>query len=191
MQFAIRKHGLLAILVVALAVFAGCVQSDQEKAVEATVEVQQENIDTAFTAMETLVTEAAELAGGLPSQEAKAELIVEDLAEINTRLTDAIAQEAEDKVAALEDVAAALETVQSTVEEVKSEASEEVQASLDELQSKLEDAAQAIQDEIATVKDSLGEAVEAGATDVAETAEDTEDAEEDAESEEATPTPSD
>jgi DNA anti-recombination protein RmuC len=188
MRFEARKYGLLAALVMVMAFIAGCAQSDLEQAVEATVEVQQENIDTAFTAMETLVTEAAQLAGGLPSQEAKAELIVEDLAEINTRLTDAVAQEAEEKVAALEDVAAALATVQSTVEEAKSEMADEAQADLEELQSKLEDAAQAIQDEIASVNEELGQTVEADATEVADTVEE---AEGEAESEEATPTPSD
>ena len=68
------KLGLVVVLLVAMMVAAGC-QTEAEQAVEATVEVQQEKIEDFFTVAETYVTAAVALAGGLPSQEAKGDLI--------------------------------------------------------------------------------------------------------------------
>lgn len=193
MKTAMWKFSFLAILMVAALVVVGC-QSDLEKAAEATVEVQQEKIDDFFTVAEGLVAASATLAGGLPSQEAKAELIVADLEEINSRLTAAVELKSEAKVTALEDVQQLLQKVAGDVEDALSEASDEAQDALKQLQGNLEDAQKAVQDEIDSVKKELGQAVdeaqeevEAEATTVAE---EVESAEEAVESEE-TPTSSD
>ena len=89
------KFSLVVVLLVAVMVVAGC-QTEAEQAAEATVEVQQENIEEFFTVAEGLVTGAVELAGGLPSQEAKGDLILQDLEEIQSRLSEAVEMEAED-----------------------------------------------------------------------------------------------
>jgi gas vesicle protein len=190
MQSRTKKVSLFTVLLVAMMLVVGC-QSEAEQAAEATVEVQQEKIETFFDAAEAHVVAATELAGGLPSQEAKAELLVADLEEISRRLSEAVELEAEAKVTALEEVQALVETVKTNVQEIVETAvdalPEEAQDALKQLQSELEDLEGKIQDEIDTVKQELGQEVEAAEEEaqeeVQEAEEEVEDTVEDAEEE--------
>ena len=102
-----------------------------------------EKNDTFFSVATTHVKVATELAGGLPSQEAKRDLILADLEEINSRLNEAVEQEADVKVAALEAVAQMVEAVKGNIEETLETAvdqlPEEAQDALRQLQQELED----------------------------------------------------
>src|SRR5512139_3340498 len=58
-------------------------------AIEARVEASQDRIDAAVELAITAVDKAVELAGELPSQEAKADLVKQDIEEIGNRLKEA------------------------------------------------------------------------------------------------------
>jgi signal transduction histidine kinase len=183
MQSGTWKFSLLTVLLVAMMVVVGC-QSEAEQAAEATVEVKQEKIDDFFALAEAHVVAATEIAGGLPSQEAKAELLVADLEEINNRLSEAVETKAEVRVAALEGVAQLVETVKSDVQEIVENVvdalPEEAQDDLKQLQSELEDLQGKIQDEIDNVKKELGQEVEEAGEAAEEAVEGAEDAAEEA-----------
>jgi chromosome segregation ATPase len=173
-----RKYLLVVIALLLLAVLAGC-QSSVEQAVEATVEVQQEKIDTFFAVAEAHVVAAIELTNALPSQQAKADLLLQDLEEINKRLNEAVETEADVKVAALEAVAQQIETVKATVEEILETAvdqvPEEAKDALEQLQNELEELQKKVQDEIESVKKELGQEIDEtldAAEDAAEDAKD-------------------
>lgn len=180
---------LLVITLVAMGIVSGC-QTDLERAAEATVQVQQQNIEDFFSLAEEKVMAAVERAGDLPSQEFEGNLIVQDLEEIQRRLSDAVEQESEAKVAALEAIQEQIATVQANIEDAiqtaVSELPEETQEQLDQLQSDLEDLQQRIQDEIDAVREDIEQAAEDVQEAVEEEVQDAQEAVEEAE-EEATP----
>jgi uncharacterized protein YicC (UPF0701 family) len=99
-------------------------------AVDQRVEISQERIDTAVEMATTAVDTALELAGGLPSQEAKADLIKQDIEEIGERLKDASEARGD---AAIEKLNLAIEqfnTTLETVEDASKEADSEVVKSI-------------------------------------------------------------
>jgi hypothetical protein len=91
------------------------------RAVHARVDTSQERIDATVAAATAAVDRALELAGSLPSQQAKADLVKQDIEEIGNRLKDA-SEAAGD--AAIEKLDASIEQFNQTLETVE-DASEE------------------------------------------------------------------
>jgi seryl-tRNA synthetase len=108
-------------------------------AVSARVAASQDRIDTAVEMATAAVDHALEMAGNLPSQQAKADLVQQDIEEIGNRLKDASEARGE---AAIEKLDASIEQfnkTMQTVEEASKEAeSEVVQSTLDRIYGMLE-----------------------------------------------------
>ena len=99
-------------------------------AVEQRVEISQERIDTAVEMATKSVDLALKLSGDLPSQQAKADLVKQDIEEIGNRLKSA--SEARGDVAierlnqAIEQFNKAMQTVEDASKEAESEAAKSV-----------------------------------------------------------------
>jgi len=99
-------------------------------AINARVEVSQERIDTAVEMATKSVDLALKLSGDLPSQQAKADLVKQDIEEIGNRLKSA--SEARGDVAierlnqAIEQFNKAMQTVEDASKEAESEAAKSV-----------------------------------------------------------------
>jgi hypothetical protein len=108
-------------------------------AVEQRVEISQERVDTAVEMATKSVDLALKLAGDLPSQQAKADLVKQDIEEIGNRLKSA--SEARGDLAierlnlAIEQFNKTLQTVESSSQEAESEA---VKSVLDRIYGMLE-----------------------------------------------------
>jgi molecular chaperone GrpE (heat shock protein) len=91
------------------------------RAVHARVDASQERIDATVEAATAAVDRALELAGNLPSQQAKADLVKQDIEEIGNRLkeaSEAAGDAAIDKLdASIDQFNQALETVNQAEEE--------------------------------------------------------------------------
>jgi hypothetical protein len=202
MNTSVRRLVLLVSLLLISAIFlAACGTPSAEQmaatAVVATVEQKQANVDTVFTGLIDAVNVALEKAGDLPSQEAKAELLIADLEEINSRVNAAIEQEGDDQIQAFQDISQNVDALISGVNEAADSATGEYQVALQALATQLETTQGALQE---TIVDVLGgtpmpEVMESEAEEAMETPEaeveeamETPEAEEEAEAE-ATPTP--
>ncbi len=86
------------------------------RAVHARVDTSQERIDATVEAATAAVDRALEMAGGLPSQEAYADLVKQDIEEIGNRLKDA-SEAAGD--AAIEKLDASIDQFNQTLETVE------------------------------------------------------------------------
>jgi biopolymer transport protein ExbB/TolQ len=95
-------------------------------AIHARVDASQDRIDAAVEAAMAAVDRALEMAGDLPSQQAKADLVKQDIEEIGNRLNeaaDAAGQAAIDKLdESIDQFNQALETVQDASKEATSPA---------------------------------------------------------------------
>lgn len=91
------------------------------RAVHARVDASQERIDAAVEAATAAVDRALEIAGDLPSQQAKADLVKQDIEEIGKRLTEAseaAGDAAVDKLnESIDQFNQALETVEDATQE--------------------------------------------------------------------------
>lgn len=99
-------------------------------AVDQRVEMSQERIDTAVEMATTAVDTALELAGGLPSQEAKADLIKQDIEEIGERLKDASEARGDAAIEKLDLAIEQFNTTLETVDDASKEADSEVVKSI-------------------------------------------------------------
>jgi hypothetical protein len=116
---------------------------------------------------------AMEKAGALPSQEAKAELLVEDLEEINSRIDAAITQEGDDRIQALQDVGTNVNALIAGVNEAAEEATGDLQVALQELATHLETTQATLQETIVNLLGGtpMPEVIEAEAEEALETPE--------------------
>ena len=87
-----------------------------QRAVHARVDVSQERIDAAVEVATAAVNFALELAGDLPSQEAYADLVKQDIEEIGNRLSEAAEAQGE---AAIEKLDASIDQFNQTLETVE------------------------------------------------------------------------
>jgi molecular chaperone GrpE (heat shock protein) len=108
-------------------------------AIEQRTEMQQERIDAAVDMATAAVDAALELSAGLPSQEAYADLVKQDIEEIGNRLTEASEARGDAAVAILDeaimDFNDTLENVENASEQAESEA---VKSTLDRIYGMLE-----------------------------------------------------
>ena len=99
-------------------------------AVNQRVEISQERIDTAVKMATTAVDTALELSAGLPSQEAKADLIKQDIEEIGERLKDASEARGDAAIEKLDLAIEQFNTTLETVDDASKEADSEVVKSI-------------------------------------------------------------
>jgi hypothetical protein len=169
---------LVSLMIVVAIIAAGCggtptAQEAVATAVEATVEQTTAEVDAVFAGLIAAVGVATEKAGALPSQEAKAELLVEDLEEINSRIDAAIAQEGDDRIQALQEVGTNVNALIAGVNEAAEEATGDLQVALQELATHLETTQATLQETIVNVLGGtpMPEVIEADAEEALETPE--------------------
>jgi uncharacterized protein YicC (UPF0701 family) len=103
-------------------------------AIEQRTENTQARIDAAVVSATASVDLALELAGNLPSQEAKADLIKADIEEIGNRLNDAAESRGEAAIAALDQSIEQFDTTLETVEDASNQAEDpQVKRTLDRI----------------------------------------------------------
>lgn len=103
-------------------------------AIEQRTENTQARIDAAVESSTASVDLALQLAGNLPSQEAKADLIKADIEEIGNRLNDAAEARGEAAIAALDQSIEQFNTTLETVEDASNEATDpQVKATLERI----------------------------------------------------------
>jgi hypothetical protein len=131
-----------ALLIVGLLFFGGADRRAYRRArgvIEQRVELRQDRIDTAVEMATKSVDLALVLAGDLPSQQAKADLVKQDIAAIGQRLKDNAELRGEAAVAQLDQSIEQFNTVLQTVDEASKEASDPlVKAKLDRIYGMLE-----------------------------------------------------
>ena len=147
---------LVSLMIVVVMIAAGCggpptAEEAVETAVVATVEQTTANVDAVFARSIDAINAAVEKVNALPSQEAKAELMVADLEEINSRLDAAIAQAGDDRIQAFQDVSTNINAVIAGVNEAADQATGEQQVALQELATHLETTQATIQETIVNV----------------------------------------
>jgi hypothetical protein len=103
-------------------------------AIEQRTENTQARIDAAVVSATASVDLALELAGNLPSQEAKADLIKADIEEIGNRLNDAAESRGEAAIAALDQSIEQFDSTLGTVEDASNQAEDpQVKRTLDRI----------------------------------------------------------
>jgi uncharacterized phage infection (PIP) family protein YhgE len=110
---------VVGLVILALLFFGGSERQaywTARRAVHARVDTSQERIDAAVEAATAAVDRALEMAGNLPSQEAYADLVKQDIEEIGNRLKDA-SEAAGD--AAIEKLDASIDQFNQTLEMVE------------------------------------------------------------------------
>lgn len=109
------------------------------RGVEARVEMSQERIDTAVEMATKSVDLALKLAGNLPSQQAKADLVKQDIEEVGNRLKEASEAHGEAAVSKLDQSIEQFNKAMQTVEDAsKAAESEAVKSALDRIYGILE-----------------------------------------------------
>jgi len=99
-------------------------------AIEERVELTQDRIDATTEAALAAVDKALELAGDLPSQQAKADLVKQDIEEISDRLSEAAELRGEAAVEKLDQSVEQFNQTMQTVEEAAVEATDPVAIAL-------------------------------------------------------------
>jgi uncharacterized protein YicC (UPF0701 family) len=99
-------------------------------AVEQRVELTQDRIDAAAEMATTSVDLALQLAGDLPSQQAQADLVKQDIEEISNRLKEATELRGEAAIASLDQSIEQFDQTLETVEEASQAATDPVAKSL-------------------------------------------------------------
>jgi hypothetical protein len=103
-------------------------------AINQRVEMSQDRIDAAVESATATVDTALQLAGNLPSQQAEADLIKQDIEEIGRRLNDAAEARGEAAIAQLDQSLEHYNTTLETVEDAAGKASDPaVKATLDRI----------------------------------------------------------
>lgn len=103
-------------------------------AINQRVEISQDRIDAAVESATATVDTALQLAGNLPSQQAEADLIKQDIEEIGRRLNDAAEARGEAAIAQLDQSLEQYNTTLQTVEDASQKASDPaVKATLDRI----------------------------------------------------------
>jgi biopolymer transport protein ExbB/TolQ len=115
---------VVGLVIVALLVWGGSNRQAYRiarGAINARVEASQDRIDTAVQMATAAVDQALVLAGNLPSQQAKADLVKQDIEEIGNRLKDAAEAQGEAAIeqlnASIDQFNQALDTVNQAEEE--------------------------------------------------------------------------
>src|SRR4051812_22265612 len=120
--------GIVAgLLLVALLLFGGADRRAYRRArgvIEQRVELRQDQIDTAVTMASKAVDLALVLAGDLPSQQAKADLVKQDIAEIGQRLKNGADQRGAAAVAQMDLAIARFDATLQAVDDASKEATD-------------------------------------------------------------------
>lgn len=127
--------GWIAAAIAVLGIFGLCMYARPQRqaysiargAIENRTELSQERIDMAVEMATTSVDLALKLAGDLPSQQAKADLVKQDIEEIGNRLSEAADARGELAVEALDQSIERFNTTLETVEEAADEAENKVE----------------------------------------------------------------
>ena len=134
--------GIIAVLAVIALLLVG--RSDRQAyrigrdAILHRVEAQQGRVDQAVESATASVDFALQLAGNLPSQEAKADLIKQDIEEIGNRLKDASEARGDAAIQSLDQSIEQFNTTLETVEQASKEANDpQVKATLNRIHNAL------------------------------------------------------
>jgi hypothetical protein len=132
----------VGLLLVGLLLYGGADRRAYRRArgaIEQRVELRQDQIDTAVTMATKAVDLALVRAGDLPSQQAKADLVKQDITEIGQRLKDSADLRGDAAVAQLDQSIARFDAAMQAVDDASKEASDPlVKAKLDRIHGMLE-----------------------------------------------------
>jgi hypothetical protein len=120
---------IVGLLLVGLLLFGGADRRAYRRAkgvIEQRVEVRQDRIDTAVMMATKAVDLALVMAGDLPSQQAKADLVKQDIAEIGQRLKASAELRGDAAVAQLDQSIAQFNAAMQAVDDASQEASDPV-----------------------------------------------------------------
>jgi hypothetical protein len=122
-------------------------------AINARVETAQERIDTAIQSANAAVDTALQLAGNLPSQQAAADLIKQDIEEIGNRLKDVAEARGDAAIQKLEQASEQFDTALQDVENAANDATDpKEQATLNRIYGVLIAAQEQIQQAVLSAK---------------------------------------